>query len=436
MKHLLKDRKEDPAMRASLRGAARAFCLAFLLLAAGLAPLGLGKSFAQTGWIQQYSGVMGYGLWGVSFTSADTGTVVGFSGSIRHTTDGGALWNNQDTVIDNLTACSFVNGNTGTVVGYSGTILRTTDGGATWTRQTTGDATWLWGVSFTDPNHGTAVGYDNSSWVGRIFHTTNGGVSWSLQYTHTVRLIGAFFYDQKTGWAVGDFESILHTTDGGSTWTLQYYQLFAPTLYSVSFPNASTGTVVGQYGLIFHTTDGGTSWAPQSAGTNFSWLHGVSFTDPNTGTAVGADTTGSPTNSSEIVRTTDGGVTWNVQPSGLHFPYLCGVCFTNSDTGTAVGYSGTILHTTTGGTWVEEDKGQKGKASSDQPLVYKVYPNPFISFASAPGHEKEDFVLYNIFGRRVGNCRGDRVGVGLTPGVYFLKPEGRDAKPLRIVKIR
>lgn len=418
-----------------LRRITRGFCLSPLFLAAGLGSLGSGKAFAQTGWIQQYSGVMGYGLWGVSFTSNDTGTVVGFSGSIRHTTDGGALWNRQDTVIDNLTACSFVNGNTGTVVGYSGTILHTTDGGTTWTRQSTGDATWLWGVSFTDPNHGTAVGYDYNSFVGRIFHTTDGGVNWTLQFTHTVRLFGVSFYDQNTGWAVGDFESILHTTDGGGSWTLQSYNLYAPTFYSISFPNASTGTVVGQYWLIWRTTDGGTDWTNQSIGSASSgWLHGVSFTDPNTGTAVGADTLNP--DSSVIFRTTDGGVTWLDQPSGQHYPYLCGVYFTNANTGTAVGYSGTILHTTTGGTWVEGNNNPKGKGPSDPSAVCRVFPNPFANFATVPGHGKEVFKLYDILGMRVGTFWGDRIGEGLPAGVYFLRQEGGNAKPVRIVKLR
>jgi len=47
----------------------------------------------------------------------------------------------------------------------------------------------------------------------------------------------------------------------------------------------------------------------------------------------------------------------------------------------------------------------------------KITPNPFISFATLPGHEAERFSLYDIAGRRVGTYRGDRIGEGLTPGV-------------------
>jgi hypothetical protein len=67
---------------------------------------------------------------------------------------------------------------------------------------------------------------------------------------------------------------------------------------------------------------------------------------------------------------------------------------------------------------------------------YKVTPNPFASFATIPGHEGERFALYDISGKLVGSYRGNRIGEGLSAGVYFLRPEGKDTKPLRIVKIR
>ncbi len=69
-------------------------------------------------------------------------------------------------------------------------------------------------------------------------------------------------------------------------------------------------------------------------------------------------------------------------------------------------------------------------------LPYHVTPNPFVSSTAIPGHEKESFALYDVSGRKVGTFKGDKIGVGLSAGIYFLKPEGNDAKPLRIVKLR
>jgi hypothetical protein len=65
-----------------------------------------------------------------------------------------------------------------------------------------------------------------------------------------------------------------------------------------------------------------------------------------------------------------------------------------------------------------------------------VSPNPFVSYAKAPGYEGERFALYDISGRKVGNYKGNQIGMDLSAGIYFLKPEGKDAKPLRIVKLR
>jgi hypothetical protein len=66
----------------------------------------------------------------------------------------------------------------------------------------------------------------------------------------------------------------------------------------------------------------------------------------------------------------------------------------------------------------------------------KATPNPFTSFATLPGHEGERFSLYDVSGRRVGTYRGDRVGEGLAPGVYFLREKKGSEAPVRVVKIR
>ena len=84
-------------------------------------------------------------------------------------------------------------------------------------------------------------------------------------------------------------------------------------------------------------------------------------------------------------------------------------------------------------TGVEEKTGVR-----DQGLGVRVTarPNPFLSFATVPGHSTDRFALYDISGRRVGVYRGDRIGADLPPGVYFIKPLNQDSKPLRIVKLR
>ena len=57
-----------------------------------------------------------------------------------------------------------------------------------------------------------------------------------------------------------------------------------------------------------------------------------------------------------------------------------------------------------------------------RPTRFLAQPNPFTSFARVPGHETELFVLSDVTGRQVAICKGDRVGEGLRPGIYFLSP--------------
>jgi hypothetical protein len=69
-------------------------------------------------------------------------------------------------------------------------------------------------------------------------------------------------------------------------------------------------------------------------------------------------------------------------------------------------------------------------------LLLSVSPNPFTSFSSVLGHERDHFTLYDISGRRVGTYRGDRIGEGLRAGVYFVRAENGKGKPVRVVKLK
>src|SRR6266851_813998 len=159
-----------------------------LSLCASLMGLGVipsSSSVAQSGWFWQNPLPQGNPLWAVSVFDSDNATVVGASGTILRTTDGGATWMAQTSgTTNNLRGVSFVDANTGTAVGAGETILRTTDGGATWTRQAgTRQAYDLNGVSFVDANIGTAVGGYSSmhAQIRTIIRTTDGGATWILQ---------------------------------------------------------------------------------------------------------------------------------------------------------------------------------------------------------------------------------------------------------------
>ena len=113
---------------------------------------------------------------------------------------------------------SFTDVNNGTAVGYNGTILRTTNGGTNWISQTSGTTTTLFGVSFTDANTGTAVGggFNGTNSEGIILRTINGGTNWTSQTSGTtLHLHSVSFIDANNGTVVAPLGSILRTTNGG-----------------------------------------------------------------------------------------------------------------------------------------------------------------------------------------------------------------------------
>jgi photosystem II stability/assembly factor-like uncharacterized protein len=340
------------------------------VLALGVAAHGCGGEGESCGtpgpgWFLQCTPTGAY-LFAVSFVDADTGTVVGGSGTILRTTDGGATWVEQDSGTTNgLHGVSFTDANIGTAVGQGGIILRTMDGGATWIAQDSRTDHNLQDVSFARGEVGTAVGDAERKWtidgtgswawvyVPTVVWTLDGGATWwsLVSGAGDDDLLGVSFTDANTGTAVGRNGTILRTTDGGATWVAQESGAqYGEDLFDVWFTDANIGTAVGLYGIILRTTDGGATWVRQPGPTPQDFLLGVSFADSNNGIVVGMYEGGPRglVDRGVIFRTKDGGATWVRQESGTTNG-LSGVSFTDANTGTAVGQAGTILRTTDGG---------------------------------------------------------------------------------------
>jgi hypothetical protein len=173
---------------------------------------------------------------------------------------------------------------------------------------------------------------------------------------------------------------------------------------------------------VFHTGDG-VDWTLYYTDiVNAKGFYGIYFTNLVKGWVVGGQGT--------ILRTTNGGTVWNAESSGVSAD-LYGVDFVDTLNGWACGGNGTILKYGSG-------IGVETSVSRPEGLTVgrmKANPNPFSSFTTIPGYETQRFALYDLSGRLVGTYRGNRVGEGLSPGVYFLREFGRDSKPLRIVKV-
>lgn len=216
-------------------------------------------------------------LLGVSFSDENNGTIVGGTGTIARTTDGGITWNEQ---VSGTTALLydvyFTNESSGIVAGSYGTILKTTDGGASWNNLSSGTSANLYGVSYLDINICTVVGEN-----GTILRTTNGGSTWTQQVSGTETILSdVCFIDPNKGTVVGTSGTILRTEDGGSTWTKQISGT-TNNLYTVFFLNQEIGAVVGSNGTILRTTNGGVTFTEEDLSENAPEDYYLSNNFPN-----------------------------------------------------------------------------------------------------------------------------------------------------------
>jgi photosystem II stability/assembly factor-like uncharacterized protein len=190
-----------------------------------------------------------------------------------------------------------------------------------------------------------------------------------------------------TGYAAGDFGTLLRSDDDGATWRglgtgvaedLEIVQAIdaqtvviagACTLQrsddggasfralpwskrasckvpiaSISFPSPDVGYVLLEDGQLYRTDDGGADWAAADAvpAPSSEQAAGVAFVDPDTGVV---------TTSGGIYQTVDGGRSWRFVeelPGGFD-----GVHFADASTGYAAGDGGLVVKTINGGaTWV------------------------------------------------------------------------------------
>jgi photosystem II stability/assembly factor-like uncharacterized protein len=279
------------------------------------------------------------------------GWVVGASGLVLRTDDGGSSWTIQESgTEEELVDVFFYDDTYGWIVGANGTVLRTVDGGATWRRLAKPTDRHLTGVHFVGPAEGWACGTG-----GVILHTTDGGASWETQPSNIAdTLFEIQFLDDNYGYAVGWHGEVRSTADGGATWVRRRTPFSDPQLPAevveltgLSFISREEGWVVGNhYDVIMRTADGGASWEVQrylpAAG---EYLGAVHFFDDRDGVAVGGE-------EGKVLRTTDGGASWRALDAPADFP-LIGVSFASASEGWACGYGSCLDYTADGGaSWV------------------------------------------------------------------------------------
>lgn len=337
--------------------------------------------FSQSGWIQQTSGI-NTSLRSLYFINAGTGWIVGDSGKILHTINGGAIWvlQNSNTTRP-ISKVIFTDANSGIALGkyyeynpwcQQGVIsLSTTNGGTSWTIDYDGlSSSVITDITRIENNiYSSRSGTDIQciGTIGSIAMTTNNGLNWAPFYTasnFSYAYNSISFINNQTGWAAGEQSSdvgykrlkIIRTTDGGSNW--EYVLRDSSTYYinpytSLRFLNSNTGYVFNR--SLLKSINGGVNWY-RTDSLLTSDISSYQFINTDTGWCAGSN--------GKIIRTDNGGMNWIFQNTYIG-NYLSSIQFLNAQTGYAVGNGGLILKTITG-----------GLTSINQPIT--LLPNSFI----------------------------------------------------------
>ncbi len=244
---------------------------------------------------------------------------------------------------NNLKGDFFLTDQTGWVVGYNGTILHTTDGGVHWVTQHSNNTESIWNIFFIDENEGWAVGWSS------IYHTTNAGNSWEKQAkpNYLGDMTDVCFVNPDTGWIVGTYNIVFNTTDGGDHWNRISSNINQNNgFYSVAFVNRLHGCAVGgsilsgDVGYIKVTDDGGLTWTETTPEKN-SRYNKIVFLDDNIGWVCGEN--------GELLKTTDGGYRWTHYDIG--YDEFKDIHFFNQERGVVLSHSSVRITNDGGETW-------------------------------------------------------------------------------------
>lgn len=149
-------------------------------------------------------------------------------------------------------------GDRAVAVGERGHILLSDDYGMSWRQVTTPTRATLTAVAFADPQHGWAVGHDNT-----ILHSRDGGDTWAHQYpagNQENSFLDVFFLDSRRGFAVGAYGLYYETRNGGATWSRR--QIHDEELHYNRLSAGPDGRLylAVEGGLLLVSGDDGSTW--------------------------------------------------------------------------------------------------------------------------------------------------------------------------------
>jgi photosystem II stability/assembly factor-like uncharacterized protein len=231
--------------------------------------------------------------------------------------DRGRTWSIRAIPSEGFTtsAISFIDDRHGWIVGTSGLVLYTKDGGESWEKLGRPTRYELDRVQFINVSVGYAA--SGTEWGCEIFRTTDGGRNWRKSYeaSRSGHVFHLAVLSEKIAIAAINDDHLIRTDDGGTTWKPVESKLTGAA--SVVFTSTGTGWVVGRKGSFYLSTDQGKTWKrPENLPgyvLDHDWIS-IDFVDDERGIAVGND--------GLVIFTHDGGRTWSKVESDIDEEFL------------------------------------------------------------------------------------------------------------------
>jgi len=223
--------------------------------------------------------------------------------------DGGpnAPWRQAQVPVSvTLTDVAFADATNGWAVGHDGVILSTNDGGAQWSTRFDGNQANA--LMLADAK--AAVGKAQAAGGNVLADAENalGDIEAAAKFGPSRPLLGVWFRDAKTGYAVGAYGQAFRTTDGGAHWNSMGAGLPNPEGLHYNAIAGGPGNVLaiaGEGGYVYRSADDGASWQRIETGYG-GQLYGVIFT----GRSMLVYGFGG-----HVFRSEDGGATWRETPA-------------------------------------------------------------------------------------------------------------------------
>ncbi|WP_156895488.1 WD40/YVTN/BNR-like repeat-containing protein [Massilia putida] len=226
----------------------------------------------------------------------------GWRGHIVISDDQGRHWTQATVPVSvDLVALGFPTPAQGWAVGHGGVILHSSDGGRTWVRQADGRSLGAATVRYYE-----ALAAHGDPGIAKTLadaraNTTNGPeLPW----------LGVHFLNEREGYVVGAFNSIMKTEDGGKSWLPWMERVDNPKGYHLNAITAVGQTlyIAAEQGTVFRLKSGGARFEALDTGYRGSFFGIVGNDEVLLAYGLGG----------VAYRSADGGTHWQPVQTGVH----------------------------------------------------------------------------------------------------------------------